>query len=159
MHSHACQRFRRLAALSVDGELSELGTLALARHLERCPSCSSFAATVARATGEIRATELEPVRVQWSPVREPRGVDRLARSALTLAGVACVAAFAGATLQAVGSRPGAPPVRPVLVIDASGADTARETRSFIRGLKDAALAREVGVPAPGEADRPGAKSS
>lgn len=85
-------------------------------------------------------------------------MDRLVRRAVTLAGVAGVAAVAGATLQALDSRPEAPPVRPVLVIDASGTDTTRETRSFIRGLKDAALAREVGVPPPGEADHPGPKS-
>ncbi len=158
MHSSACQRFRRLAALSVDGGLSELAVLGLAQHLELCASCRTFATTVETATLEIRDAELEPCRVAWSPVPRRRGMDGLIRRAVTLAGVASVAAFAGATLQALeSSGPATPRSLPVMVIDASGADTARETTRFLRGLKDAALTREVGAPERGAADRPGMK--
>lgn len=159
MHPHACQRFRRLATLSVDGELPELDALALAQHLGRCPSCRGFAATVDTATREIRDAELETYHVQWSPVPRRRSVDGLIRRAVTLAGVASVAAFVGATMHALGSTPSTPHALPVLVIDASGADTARETTRFIRGLKDAALVREVGAPDRAAADRPGARAN
>ncbi len=158
MYSPACQRFRRLAALSVDGELSELEALAFAQHLELCAPCGSFAATIETATREMREAKLEPCRVMWSPVPRRRGVDAVVRRAVTLASVASVAAFAGATLQALDSPPKTPRALPVMVIDASGADTARETTRFLRGLKDAALAREVGGPDRAEADRPGVKS-
>ena len=155
MHSSTCQRFRALAALSVDGEPSELEAVALAHHLERCPACRSFAVTVGSFTREIRSAELETCQLRVSPMRRRRRVEGRLRDTVALAAVASVAAFVGTTFDAFESRPEVPQALPALVIDASGADTARETQRFLHGLRDASLTRTLGGPQRAGPDRPG----
>lgn len=155
MHASACQRFRALAALSVDGEPSELDALALTQHLEGCPACRSFAATVVSFTREIRGAELETCRPRMSPRRRRRGVDGRLRDTVAVAAVASVAAFVGTTFDALESSTEVPRALPTLVIDASGADTARETQRFLHGLRDASLARTLGGPQHAGPDQPG----
>jgi putative zinc finger protein len=161
MQRLACHRFRRIAALSVDGEPDELEALALARHLERCPSCHSFAATVDRFTRDIRSAKLESYRVEWVAPPRRRNTEGMIRRSLTglaAAAVVVFAASAGAVFESYKSQTEVPRSLPALVIDASGADTARETQRFLRGLRDASLARTVGAPLPGIPDRPGVKA-
>jgi hypothetical protein len=158
MQTLACQRFRRIAALSVDEAPSQLDALALARHLERCHSCRSFAATVESFTRDVRGAELEVVRVHWPSMPRGQRADSLIRRSMAGLAVACVvvfAGFAGAAFEAFTSRPEAPRTLPALVIDASGADTARETQRFLQGLRDASLARTVGGPEDVAPERPG----
>jgi hypothetical protein len=160
MQTLACQRFRRLAALSVDEAPSQLEALALARHLERCPSCRSFAATVESFTRDVRGAELEVVRVHWPSMPRRHRADNLIRRSMAGVAVACIvvfAGFAGAAFEAFKSRPEVPRTLPALVIDASGADTARETQRFLQGLRDASLARTVGGPQDVAPDRPGVR--
>lgn len=54
----SCERARFLAALAPDATLSQLEERLLARHLARCPGCSSFAASVAAFTHEFRMAPL-----------------------------------------------------------------------------------------------------
>jgi hypothetical protein len=160
MQSPACQRSRFVAALAVDHEPSELDALALALHLEGCPACRAFAATVDSFTREVRAAELDAVQVQWSPVRRHRSVDGLIRRSIAGAVVASVAALGGAAFAVASFEAFEPPrevprALPVLVIDASGADASRETQTFLHGLRDASLARTLGGPRRGTSERPG----
>ena len=111
MQSLACQRFRRVAALSVDEAPSQLEALALARHLEHCPACRSFAETVKSFTRDVRDAELEVCRLEWSSASRRRSVDGLIRRSMAVAAVASVVAFAasaGAVFEAYESRPDVP---------------------------------------------------
>ncbi len=160
MQSSACQRSRFIAALALDDEPSELDALALAQHLVHCPACRAFAQTVESFTREVRDADLEVVQVPWSAGRRQRSVDSLIRRSVAGAVVASVAAFGGAAfavagMEAFGPRSDVPRALPALVIDASGADASQETQRFLRGLRDASLARTVGVPQRGAPERPG----
>jgi predicted anti-sigma-YlaC factor YlaD len=160
MQTLACQRFRRLAALSVDEQPSQLEAVALARHLEQCRSCRSFAETVQSFTRDVRGAEFEAYRLPWASRPRQRRTDTLIRRALAGVAVACVvvfAGFAGAAFESFQSRSDVPRSLPALVIDASGADTARETQRFLQGLRDASLARTVGGPQDVERGRPGVR--
>jgi hypothetical protein len=160
MQSSACQRARFIAALALDDEPSELDARALAQHLVRCPACRAFVQTVESFTRELRDAELEVVPVHWSVGRRRRGVDSLIRRSVAGAVVASVAALGGAAFtvagfEAFGPRSDVPRVLPALVIDASGADASRETQRFLRGLRDASLARTLGISQRGAPERPG----
>jgi Putative zinc-finger len=155
MRSPACQRFRALAALSVDAEPSELDALALEQHLERCPACRSFAGMVGSFTRELRGAEPEPFQVRLPPMRRRRGLDGLLSQTVAFAAVAAVAVFVTAKVDDVVSRPEVPRALPALVIDASGADTLRETQTFLHGLRDASLVRTFGGPERAAPTRPG----
>jgi len=65
------------------------------------------------------------------------------------------AGFAGATFRSYELRPEPPRYLPALVVDATGADTARETQRFLQGLRDVSLARSVGGPQSAVPSRPG----
>ena len=160
MQTQTCHRFRFVAALSVDDEPSELDALALARHLEHCSACRAFAATVESFTREMRDAEPEAVDLPRSALRWhrrrhrpiPRSIaEAVVASAAVLGGVA----FAVASFGHLQPQNEVPQALRVLVIDASGADTSRETQRFLRGLRDASLARTVGAPARGTPERPG----
>ena len=158
MQTRACQRFRRLAALSVDEQPTQLDSLALTRHLEHCNSCRSFSTTVERFTRELRAAPLVAHTVAWQSLPRRRRADNLIRRTMAGAAVACVvlfAGFAGATFRSYELRPEAPRYLPALVVDATGADTARETQRFLQGLRDVSLARSVGGPQSAVPSRPG----
>ena len=140
--SSSCERTRFLAALAPDQTLSETEERMLARHLERCPACSSFASSVAAFTGELRA----------APPAEPEGgartvvVSRPRRSriAVKLPLVALTAAAAGVLMTAVVLHSGSPATvtqsaPPVIVVD-SQADS---ELAALRQLRDMSLARRL----------------
>ena len=144
MQSSACHRFRMLTSLALDAESSQLEQAALDRHLSACASCRSFASTVVASTAEIRSSELEAYRAGWTHPRRHRRIDELIRRSavgLAVASAAGFAMFLGATLEAFESSSQAPRSLPALVIDASGADTARESQRF---LQDCATPRSRG---------------
>jgi len=160
VQTQACHRFRFVAALSVDDEPSELDALALARHLEHCSACRAFAATVESFTREMREAEPEAVDLPRSAMRRPRRLYRPIPRSIAGSVVASVAvlggvAFAVASFGHLQPRSEVPQALRVLVIDASGADASRETQRFLRGLRDASLARTVGAPARGTPEGPG----
>ncbi len=96
-----CDRARQWASLRLDGELSELEGALLEKHLEGCPSCSAFAAGLARTTEAVRAVPLE--RPDISYPRFERPVIRLPvgrRVAIVaVAAAAVLGAFVGSSLQ------------------------------------------------------------
>jgi anti-sigma factor RsiW len=57
----ACRRARELISLQLDGELSELGRIRLAAHLDGCASCREFA----------RGTEATALALRTSPLEQP----------------------------------------------------------------------------------------
>lgn len=102
-----CQRAREWSSLRVDGELSELETELLHRHLAGCPECAIFDSGVRTVARRLRATPAA------APSR-PFEVPRLPRTVLPRRGVLAVAAviMAAGVGALVGSgleRP-APPV-------------------------------------------------
>jgi hypothetical protein len=142
----------------VDAEPSELDSLALEQHLERCPACRSFASTVGSFTRELRGAEPEPFQVRLPPMRRRRGLGGVLSETVALATVAAVAVFVTTKVDDVASRPAAPRALPALVIDASGADTLRETQTFLRELRDASLVRTFGGPERAAPTRPGVQA-
>jgi hypothetical protein len=70
MHSlgTSCERARAWAALAPDGELSTLELKLLDSHVQRCATCSDFAAQVAAVATGLRTAALEPLA---QPVSTP----------------------------------------------------------------------------------------
>ncbi len=54
-----CDRVRSQVSLSLDGELSELERMMVARHLERCVDCRAFSDGAVEITNKIRTAPLE----------------------------------------------------------------------------------------------------
>lgn len=54
-----CHRVRSQVSLELDGELSELERLMLARHVERCADCRAFRDGVGETTNAIRSAPYE----------------------------------------------------------------------------------------------------
>src|SRR5262245_32209071 len=136
MHSSSCQRSHVLAALSVDGDLSEVEARALAHHLESCNACRSYATTVESFTRELRGTELASFRVESLPLRRGRNGGGMLRSSIAVAAIASIATFAfvSSITKTFAPKQAAPQAAPVLVIDATGAESARETQRFLHEL-------------------------
>jgi hypothetical protein len=99
--SGRCERARQWASLRIDGELSELEDVLLAKHLEGCASCSAFAARLTATTESVRAAPQE--RPQFEYPRFERPVIRLPvgrRVAIVaVAAAAALGAFVGSSLQ------------------------------------------------------------
>jgi predicted anti-sigma-YlaC factor YlaD len=109
---HRCVRAREWVSLRLDGELSELERLLLARHLERCEGCRRFAADAEAIVVVVRETPATRPERALEPVPEPAHRLR-ARTVLAAAAVVTAALAAGAgTLVATlgGSDPARPPV-------------------------------------------------
>jgi anti-sigma factor RsiW len=91
--------WRQLVSSKVDGELDDLDTVRLKRHLAGCATCSAWAADAALLAGRLRSAELETpdpaLTVRVLPRRHRFG-SVLAASA---ASVAAAAAVAGLALQ------------------------------------------------------------
>jgi ferric-dicitrate binding protein FerR (iron transport regulator) len=106
-----CERARQWASLSIDGELSELETRLLGRHLEACEGCRTWVESVAGFTAELRAAPLE----RPQPVELPRvaHVSSPGRRRIALVAVAVAAALGtllGATvLRSDDPAPEGPP--------------------------------------------------
>jgi hypothetical protein len=123
--SSSCERTRFLAALAPDRVLSETEERTLARHLDHCPSCSAFAASVAAFTTELRTAPLMTsaggVRMAFSGARRRR------RTSLRLPLVALTAAAAGVLMTSVvlherPVRTALPSAPPRQIVNAGGED-------------------------------------
>jgi hypothetical protein len=130
-----CERARVLAALSPDGELSELERRGLRSHLSGCGSCARFARGVERVSALLRAEELLRPSL---PAAVPHVVRR--RSVLA-ARVRPVAAAAAVALMALGVASRAP-----LEMDArdsgsrtTGSQVAAPQPTTLRALRSDAL--------------------
>jgi predicted anti-sigma-YlaC factor YlaD len=90
--AHPCERAQFLAALAPDLVLSETEERLLARHLDRCPSCCAFAASVASFTNELRAAPLAVPESSVAPVLAGARSRPRTRLKVTLAALAAAAA-------------------------------------------------------------------
>jgi predicted anti-sigma-YlaC factor YlaD len=131
-----------LAALAPDRTLSETEERLLARHLERCPSCSEFAASVAAFTSELREAPL--VAPETSGSRSFRGVHKRRRRSVRLPLVALTAAAASVVMTSVvlDSKSGhvdLPNSPGALVVYAGEKDDS----AMLRNLRDISNARQV----------------
>ena len=85
MHG-ACDRARQWATADVDGELSKFEGVLLRAHLDGCPPCAEFHASIAGLTQVIRQTPLERLErfIEIKRVRRKLGL-RLAPAAAAMA--------------------------------------------------------------------------
>jgi predicted anti-sigma-YlaC factor YlaD len=74
-----CDRVRSQVSLELDGELSELERLMVARHLERCADCRSFRDRAAEIVHEMRSAPFERFERRVVLPRIHRGRLRVAR--------------------------------------------------------------------------------
>jgi predicted anti-sigma-YlaC factor YlaD len=81
-----CQQAREAVSLKLDGELSELGSTRLAKHLRRCEACSAYATELEAIADQLRSAPLEQPARQ---VLVHRSVSAL-RIATVAAGAAAV---------------------------------------------------------------------
>lgn len=128
--------------MDLDGELSELQSAWLRRHLDGCPACRAFRADATGFTALLRRAPLEqpPAAAHLElPRRRHRGRGILggALAGATAAGIATLALASGLG-NSSGSGGGGPTVRPVA---AGNVDlmTLREQRraDLFRSLTDA----------------------
>jgi predicted anti-sigma-YlaC factor YlaD len=93
-HSWACERARQAASLRLDGELSQLESAFLERHLRRCDPCSHFAVDVGRLTDALRDAPLvalqRPIEL---PLRKRVSFGARRAGAWVAAGAAAAAAL------------------------------------------------------------------
>lgn len=100
-----CQQAREAVSLRLDGELSELGSTRLARHLRGCEACSAYAVELEAIADRLRSAPFE------HPA--PRVLVRRAASTARIATVGAAAAAvvvglsvsAGRLLHAPSSTP------------------------------------------------------
>jgi anti-sigma factor RsiW len=103
----ACDRAREASSLRIDGELSEVETAMLDRHLGICAECADFDAGMRATTATLRSAAVErPSRTFAVPRRERARLSAGRRIALVAAAV--VAATVAGTLV----EEAQPPARP-----------------------------------------------
>jgi anti-sigma factor RsiW len=64
-----CDRVRGQISLELDGELSQLERVMIAKHVERCPSCAHFREGLSEITSALREAPLEALA---RPIEMPR---------------------------------------------------------------------------------------
>jgi len=101
-----CERARQWASLRADGELSELESLMLERHVAGCDSCRLWQERVEATTELLRAAPLDAPARQVKLDRRERARFPL-RHRLVLAAVVAAAAL-GSLLGAMLDRPEGP---------------------------------------------------
>lgn len=95
-----CERSHEWISAELDGQLSELESVLLRRHLDRCPDCRIFAAEARAATALLRSQFLEhPDRRLGLPVRSRHARLR----ALPRAAAVAAAAMAAVTVVTLAS--------------------------------------------------------
>ena len=149
LHSAGCERARQWASLGLDGELSEFERALLRAHLDRCPSCWTYAETVAHATAELRRAPLVPLAAQVElPRRRGRVLPlRAIQAASATAALAAAVGF-GALLGAHSSQPTSPlAVRSGAIKETIAEDTLiREPRlAMINAAKGIGTQRGIGI--------------
>jgi Putative zinc-finger len=68
-----CDRVRSQVSLELDGELSELERMMVARHLDRCTDCRAFRDGAVETTNEIRTAPFERFERRVALPRQHRG--------------------------------------------------------------------------------------
>src|SRR3954454_13270314 len=93
-----CIRAQEWASLELDGGLSELERALLHAHLDRCPTCAAYAASVQAITTQLRAAAVEePVlAVRPAAARAQRLRVRLLVAAAVVVVAAGLGSLAGA---------------------------------------------------------------
>jgi predicted anti-sigma-YlaC factor YlaD len=104
-----CARASEWVSLRLDGQLSEFEELLLGAHLERCPDCKSYSATVTGLTRALRATPLAQPSVTFEAPRRTRArsVGLRAVSAAAAVAVVGLSGIVSLQLSASKARPGA----------------------------------------------------
>lgn len=125
----SCERVRASVSLALDGELSELETLELDRHLVVCDRCASFAARAAVVVEAIRSTPCEHPSRSFE-IAETR---RRTRPVIVIAAAVAVvvAASAGALVGTLRSSSSAarPQLRPAPPVALQFAVPVRDPRA------------------------------
>lgn len=124
MGTLACERARLWAALSPDGDLTELEERALAVHLDRCPACREFAGAVVAIADVLRASPPEPVPAVFAvPVRSRRRkLFRASELGAAAAAVAVAVSIGSTTLSGREPRTPAGLSSPLAASVQAGAD-------------------------------------
>lgn len=131
-----CQQAREAVSLRLDGELSELGSTRLAKHLRRCDACSAYAAELEAIADGLRSAPFE----HPGPQVLVRGAAHRARIAPLVAGAAAVVAALAASVGGLLHAPSSTPPESTLSAPALG-------------LSDAAILRKLGSLGFAEQDR------
>jgi anti-sigma factor RsiW len=131
-----CDRVRGQVSLELDGELSELERMMVARHLERCGDCRAFRDGVLEVTNRIRSTPLEGFERRVVLPRLHRGRllgarDVALRVGATAAGIALVLGLGLSQLN----------VRPTRPARAAYLDSPNAEAKIIRELRDYRIAQ------------------
>jgi anti-sigma factor RsiW len=87
-----CERAHEWISLRLDGELSQLESVMLDAHLDRCEPCRDFAVEVKAVATRMREAKLEPVP---APIAVPRSRDVAFRAARVSAAAAVMLVAAG----------------------------------------------------------------
>ncbi len=103
-----CERARQSASLALDGELSELETRLLERHVGECAACREWAASIEETAALVRAAPLEQPTEVFVPRRR---VASPVRRRVAIAAVVA-AAVLGTLLGALLGRPDESPKAP-----------------------------------------------
>lgn len=107
-----CERARQWSSLRVDGELSEVESGLLDRHLGACAACRRFDAEIAATTLAIRAAEPEAPARSWA---SPRPVERSVVGRRRLAVLVAAALLLGALVGVVRDESPTPEPEPAPV--------------------------------------------
>lgn len=95
-----CSSAREWSSLRLDGELSDLETALLARHLEACGPCRAFDEGLARTAVLIRATPAVEPSTHFRPPARVVAQPRRRRAALAaVAAAAALGALVGSLLE------------------------------------------------------------
>jgi anti-sigma factor RsiW len=133
-----CERARIWASLRLDGELSELESSLLAAHLDRCPSCRTFAEQAHSITRALQEARVEEAHLVVLPGRRAhRAPIHLVQSVAVALIVLATSAYAALS----GSPHKTPAPKPVAIV------ASLELPDQFRELRRAALLEQVhGVP-------------
>jgi predicted anti-sigma-YlaC factor YlaD len=105
-----CERTRQWVSAELDGRLSEFEHALLNAHLDSCPACSGYRASVRRFTDELRSAPPEQLE---QPVQIARLRRRMPfRIAPAAAALAVAAVGLGSILASSDIRPGSAAGRP-----------------------------------------------
>jgi len=136
LYPPACERTRAQLSAEVDGELSELEDVELARHLAVCDSCRAYRAEVGGFTGALRAA---PLAEPGFPIFVPkRRVVIAARIQVAAAAAAVLAVVAFAAVQS-----GRQLASPVGLVNASARPAYLDSASYEQRLIEQARAAHV----------------
>jgi anti-sigma factor RsiW len=128
MQSWACERARESASLMLDGELSQLESAFLDRHMRRCASCAAFAVEIQGATSTLRSAPLLSLArpIELPIAHRTRFGARRAGAWIAAASAAAAALLAVMILPA--QRVHSPAATPVPHVAPSGNEDLRDLR-------------------------------